>query len=351
MEVLDNKCPACGANIKFSANEQKWVCEYCGSQFTLEEMQKYKNSSSEKVNQKTVDEKTKKVEKADVFRCKNCGAEIIASENTTATFCVYCGSTAILKDRIEDSRVPDFIIPFQKVKEDAVSSFEKLVKLKPLVPKAFKNKNNINKITGIYIPFWAYDFDVDGTAEFNATDVHTWSDRKNQYTKTDQFTVLCSGFMHYDKVLADGSSRFPDDLMDSLEPFEFNDLVSYNHAYLSGFLSEKYDVVEDIAIERAQGRTRNTSISLLQRSVRHQSSSLKKDNLIIEEKESNYLLLPVFMVTIQYKDKNYIFAMNGQTGKIVGELPLGIKEMIFWSILIYILCFIIVLLLYLGGII
>ena len=351
LDALDHKCPSCGAAIKFSPKEQKWVCEYCASKFTLAEMKKHKNASSDSLNQKSKEKKSDKVEEADVYRCKSCGAEIIADVNTTATFCVYCGNTAILKEKIQNSRVPDLIIPFQKVKEDAMTAFEKLVKHKPLVPKSFKSKKNIEKITGFYITFWAYNFDVNGTAEFNGTDIHTWSDFRNRYTKTDRYKVICDGSMYYDKVLADGSSRFSDDLMDSLEPFEYKDLTSYNHAFLSGFLSEKYDVLEDDAELRAKTRVEKTSITLLQEAVRHQQTTLIEHNLSIKKEKSSYILLPVFMVNIKYHDKIYTFAMNGQTGKIVGELPLGLKEILLWSIGIFLVCFIICILLYLGGII
>ena len=152
MEALDHKCPSCGAVLKFSPKKQKWVCEYCGSEFTLEEMQQHKNASSEEVNQKSSEKKKRKVEEADVYRCKSCGAEIIADANTTATFCVYCGNTAILKEKIQDSRVPDFIIPFQKVKEDAMNAFEKLVKHKPLVPKSFKSNSSITAPVSSFVP-------------------------------------------------------------------------------------------------------------------------------------------------------------------------------------------------------
>ena len=343
--AVDYKCPSCGATIPFSPEKQKWVCSYCGSEFTLEELQKSQKKS-------VVEEKKEiKVEDADIYRCQSCGAEIIADENTTATFCVYCGNTAILKDRIHNSRVPDLIIPFQKVKDDATKAFEKVVKHKPLVPKAFKTKDNIQKITGIYIPFWAYDFQVSGTVEFNATDVHTWTDFRNQYTKTDGFSVVCEGNMDYDKVLADGSSRFPDDLMDSLEPFDFQGLVSYNQAFLAGFFSEKYDVDEDKAVERAQRRAVNTSVSLMRETVNHQSCALLDNQLNVQKQKVYYILLPVWMVNTKYRDKTYTFAMNGQTGKIVGDLPLGRKEVVVWSLVIYLICFIIFLLLFLGGII
>lgn len=351
MEALDNRCPSCGAGIHFSAKEQKWVCEYCGSKFSLEEMQQYKNASSKEVNLSESEKVNVKVEDADVYRCKSCGAEIIADSNTTATFCVYCGNTAILKERIQDSRVPDFIIPFQKVKADATQSFEKLVKHKPLVPKDFKSKKNIEKITGIYIPFWAYDFHVSGTAEFRGTDIQTWRDFRNRYTKTTLFSVVCDGDMSYNKVLADGSSRFSDDLMDSLEPFEYKDLIPYNHAFLSGFLSEKYDVSEQEAQKRATERTEKTSVALLQDTVKHQKSTLLKHNLSVQKRKSNYILLPVFMVNIKYRDRMYMFAMNGQTGKIVGDLPVGVGETIVWGISIFVLCLVVCILLYLGGII
>ena len=318
MEALDHKCPSCGAVLKFSPKEQKWSCDYCGSKFSLEELQKYKNASSVEVNQK----KDVKVEQADVYRCSSCGAEIIADENTTATFCVYCGNTAILKERIQNSRVPDYIIPFQKVKEDATSAFLQLVKHKPLVPRTFKSRKNIDKITGVYIPFWAYDFDV-----------------------------VCEGSMNYDKVLADGSSRFSDELMDSLEPFDYTSLTEYNHAFLSGFLSEKYDVLETQAIERARNRTLNTTVSLLQDKIRHQSITPVDNNISLKNVHSNYILLPVFMVNIKYHDKMYTFAMNGQTGKIVGCLPLGVKEVILWSCGIFLLCLAVCIALYFGGVI
>ena len=157
--------------------------------------------------------------------------------------------------------------------------------------------------------------------------------------------------MHYDKVLADGSSRFPDALMDSLEPFQYKDLIPYNHAFLSGFLAEKFDVLEDTAIERAKERTMNTSVSLLQEEVRHQTSMLASNNLTLNKAHSDYIMLPVFMVNIKYRDKMYTFAMNGQTGKIVGDLPLGRKEVILWTLLILVLSSLVFILLFIGGII
>lgn len=343
MEALDNKCPACGAKIDFNPVNQKWDCIYCGSSFSLEEMQKHNNASTEEVN----DKETAKVEhnnEMDVYRCKNCGAEIMADETTVATFCVYCGSTAILKDKINASKIPNFIIPFKNEKKDAIEAFKNLTKRKPLTPRCFKSPKNIEKVTGVYIPFWAYDLEASGTVEFIGKDYKHWHDEEYYYTKTNKYEVKKSGKFDFDKVLADASSRFSDDLMDSLEPFDYNQLTEYNHAYLAGFLADKYDVSEETGLERVSGRTNDTAVNLIKDTVHHESVSVKNNQLSVRQKKAYYLLLPVWMVSIKYKEKNYIFAMNGQTGKIIGDIPIGIKEAIIWAISIFVVLFILALL-------
>lgn len=348
MSVLDNKCPGCGAKITFNPKNQMWDCEYCASKFTLEQMQQYNNASSVKANTQ-VEKPIKKLETMDVYRCKNCGAEIMADETVTATFCLYCGSTAILKEKIDDGIAPNLIIPFKKVKEDAVLAFKKLLKGKVLTPKEFKDIKNIDKITGVYIPFWAYDLVADGYMHFISKDVHRWSDYDYDYAEIKKYRVQMYGNFKYDKVLADASSRFNNDLMDSLEPFDYKALTEYNHAYLSGFLAEKYDVSEDDGLVRAKERTMKTCTAMVENKVRHQTNVLESNDLEIRKADSNYIMLPVWMVNIKYKGKMHTFAMNGQTGKIVGDIPVGIKEAVMWFIIIFIAAFLILtVVMYLG---
>lgn len=342
MSVVDNKCPACGAKITFNPKNQKWDCEYCGSKFTLEEMQQHNNASSEEANKVKSDVKEEKINGLDVYRCKNCGAEIVADENTTATFCVYCGSTAILKSKIDKGVVPSFVIPFKNVKDDAIKAFKDVTKGKILMPKAFKDEKNIQKITGVYIPFWAYDFTGNGEMSFNASDVRHWSDTRYHYTETRNYKSTVSGHLEYEKVLADASTRFDDDLMDSLEPFDLKKLEKYNHAYLSGFLSEKYDVSEEDGVPRASQRAMNSSVSMLKSAVKHQMSTVADNNFNLKKTASNYILLPVWMVNIKYKEKMYTFAMNGENGKIVGNIPVDTGKAILVAIIVFIISFILV---------
>ena len=350
-EALDNKCPACGAKIKFNPKNQMWDCEYCGEKFTLEQMKEKQTAANEKSNtkDKIKAEKTKqKIEKGmDVYRCKNCGAELIAAENTTATFCVYCGSVAILKEKI-DMDAPKRIIPFKKEKESAIQAFKDLKKGRPLMPKIFNDPKNIEKITGVYIPFWFYDLNVKGTIDFNSTDIRTWSDSNYHYTETTTFLTTESADIEYNGVITDGSTHFDDDLMDSLEPFNYKDLEEYNHAYLSGFFAEKYDVTSDEAIKRATTRVINTTTNKAQVNVRHQTKIPISNTLKTTKLNDEYIMLPVWMVNINYKNKKYTFAMNGQTGKMVGDIPIDIPKAIIISIILFISIFVIIMLI-LGG--
>ena len=333
MEVLDNKCPNCNAKIAWNPKSQLFDCEYCGSKFTLEQMQQYNNASNEKANSDTVEKMD-----IDMYTCKNCGASVVADEQTTATSCVYCGSTTILKDRLSGALKPSKIIPFKKVKEDAILAFKGISKGKPFMPKLFNKQENIEKITGVYIPFWVYDCNLNGDMSCNCEDVRHWSTYDYSYTEIKKYSVVKNGKMQFYNVPVDGSTRFKDELMDSIEPFNFKELIDYNHAYLSGFLAEKYDVESEDAKTRAMDRINNTAIDTMKNSiVNHSNKVLNTNNMISNITKCDYILLPVWMVNIKYNNKMYSFAMNGQTGKLIGDIPLDKKKVAIWSILTFVI--------------
>ena len=226
--ALDNKCPACGAPILYKPNLKKWKCDYCKSEFTLEEMKKYNNASNEKNNIK--EEVKKEIQKENdntnyyEYNCKDCGAKIIADENTVATFCVYCGNTAILKEKLSGKFAPDMIIPFKNEKEKAIEAFKSLNKGRPLMPNFFNDEKNIEKIKGVYIPFWLYDVKVSGELDATSTTSTTWTVGDTVYTKTDTYRLEREGEMSFNKIPVDGSTRFDNDIMNTIEPFNYSEL-------------------------------------------------------------------------------------------------------------------------------
>ena len=332
--ALDNKCPSCGAPIKFNAETQNFKCEFCFSEYTLEEMQKYNNASNEEANKSEETIVSKDNANYVKYLCKNCNAEIIADENTASTFCVYCGNTAILKDKLSGEFAPSLIIPFKKTKKNAIEAFKSLKKGRTFVPKTFTSEQNIEKITGVYIPFWLYDVKVSGQLDAKSTNIISWTSGNYTYTKTDIYGLSSDGEMFYGKVPVDGSTRFDNDIMNSIEPFNYNELVKYNHAYLSGFLAEKYDINKEDAFGDAKDRTLKSTTNIMLSDMSAPGTKVITNNTLEPKVEKcEYALLPVFMVNVKYAGKYYTFAMNGQTGEFVGNIPLDKKKVLLYTLI------------------
>jgi len=335
--AIDHKCPNCDAVLKFNPHGGNWKCEYCRSEFNLDDLNKHeeKIKKEEKEVQKVINE-----EGLDVYTCNNCGASIVVDPNVSTTSCVYCKNTAILKDKLHGEFNPDFVIPFKYTKEDAIAAFKKLGKGKPLMPRAFNIKKNIKEISGIYIPFWLYDFDAAGEIDADCKRIATWRSGNYRYTKTDTYLATRGGNMNFEKVPVDGSKRFPNDIMNSIEPFDYNDLKAFNYSYLSGFLSEKYDMTSDEVIEEAIARAKNTFIEEMKKDIKGYNTVIPTTNSInLNNTKKQYVLLPVWMLNVKYRDKIHTIAMNGQTGKMVGNIPVDIKKAIFMWVLIFAISF------------
>ena len=330
-KVLDNKCPGCGAPIHFKPALGKFKCDYCEGEYTAEQLK-----DMDIINKEEVDA-TNYVN----YNCPDCGAQIITDENTAATFCVYCGNTSIIKNRLSGEFAPSKIIPFKMEKQKAIDAFKRLRKGRPLTPRSFTSEKNIEKIQGVYIPFWLYQVDVNGTIEATATRVKSWSSGDTHYTQTDYYNVIRTGTMTYNRVPVDGSTRFANDMMNTIEPFDYSKLIDYNHAYLSGFLAEKYDVNKDDAFKDAQMRTLNSTRDEMLNSMHgYSGKTIKKNDLISTQKNIEYALLPVWMVNVKYNDKYYLFAMNGESGKFIGNIPLDKKKTMILTITVFVISFI-----------
>ena len=327
MDVNSQKCMGCGATLKYTPATQNWKCEYCGAEYTISDIESFQEKSKLKAetnaNNVTIEDGKVSDKEYSSYLCKNCGAELITDENTVATSCVYCKSTAIINNRIKGVLLPNKLIPFTKTKEDAINAFKSCTKGKLFAPKAFSDMKNLQEVSGVYVPFWLYDSVVDADFEAKGTKVTSWTSGDYHYTKTDLYDVERTGNMEFEKVPADSSSKFEDDLMDSIEPYNYDDLKDFNEAYLSGFLAEKYDVSKEDASKRMEERVANTAIDECRKSASSYTTLTPHlQNVKITKGNISYVMLPVWMLNIKYSGKLYHFAMNGTTGKFIGEIPM-----------------------------
>ena len=332
--VLEYKCPCCDAPLKFDDTLQKMRCEFCDNEVTIEAVREYNDVGSDEEAQweePSAQWDSAEQESLQSFTCSACGGEIISDENTAATFCPYCENPTILPGRLSGGLKPDAVIPFKTSKEDAKSAFLKLCKGKPLLPKMFTEKQRIEMITGIYVPFWLYDCDCSMDAKFRATRIKTWSDSRYYYTKTEYYLLSRAAEASFSHIPMDGSKKLDDAIMESIEPFDYAQMVDFETAYLSGFFADKYDVQVDEGHSRIKERAQDTIYETIRQSCVGYSSLVPlSQNVHINHGKARYVLLPVWMLHTQYEGKTYVFAMNGQTGKMTGTLPVCKKRSAAW---------------------
>ena len=336
--VMEYNCPCCNAGLSFSGDSQQLSCEYCGTSFDIDAVRAFNESAAAQSNVEFQWEQNENTQWSDQeasgirsYICPSCGGEILSEESTAASFCPYCDNPTIMPAQVSGGLRPDAVIPFKTTKEDAQAAFLKLCKGKKLLPKFFTQQQRLEKITGMYVPFWLYDCSGKFEGTFNATRIHCWSDSEYDYTRTDHYLLKRSAQAGFSGIPMDGSSKMDDEFMESIEPYDYRDLVDFDTAYLSGYLADKYDVESDAGKERIQERVSNSIDEQIQPSLAGYATVVPASrNLQIEHGKVRYILLPVWMLNTRYKDKIYTFVMNGQTGKMIGNLPVCKKQCWKW---------------------
>ena len=337
-QISEYKCPSCTGPLRFDAATGKLTCDYCGSSYPVEEIEAlYAKKDEEAVNAEskyTEEEKSARfgesAQNLMVYSCPSCGAELITDPTTAATSCPYCGNNTIIPSQYTEEFAPDYVIPFKVTKEQAIAGLQNHYKGKKLLPKVFTQKNHIEEIKGVYVPFWLYNAHADASMVFEGETVSSVT-TKNEIIETHtDYELVREGSVEFDKIPVDGSKKMPDDYMDSIEPFDYSDLKPYSNAYLPGFLADKYDVSEEECKVRSDKRCRESVDNLFRQSCSMYSGVLRRSgNIDVKMGKAKLALLPVWLLSTKYDNQNYLFAMNGQTGKMVGDLP--ISKSAYWK--------------------
>ena len=331
MSVLQQyKCPCCDGAIEFDAGLQKMKCPYCDTEFELETLQSYdaelRGQPQDNMTWDTAagQEWTPgESEGLRLYTCNTCGGEIVADETTGATECPFCGNPVVMTGQFAGDLKPDLVIPFKVDKKAAMEALQNHYKGKVLLPKVFKDQNHIKEVKGLYVPVWLFDTDADAHVRYKATRTRHWSDSNYNYTETSYYAVVRAGGIGFENVPVDGSTKMDDALMESIEPFHIGDAVDFQTAYLSGYLADKYDVTAEASIERANERVKKSTEDAFRGMVQGYDSVITENmGIHLQNGTARYALFPVWLLNTKWKGTQYTFAMNGQTGKLVGDLPM-----------------------------
>ena len=329
------KCPNCDGGIEFSSGEQKMKCPYCDSEFEIESLMAYQAELDKQYEDDMTwdtggnEWQAGEADGLRVYCCNSCGGEVVADETTGATECPFCGNPVIMTGQFAGSLRPDLVIPFQMDKKAAMTILLNHYKGKVLLPKVFKDENHVKEVKGIYVPVWLFDADADAHVQYKTTRIRHWSDSNYRYTETNHYMVTRAGDIGFQHVPVDGSSKMDDTLMESIEPFDIRGAVDFRTAYLSGYLADKYDVDAAASIGRANERIKRSTEEAFAATVTGYNTVVPvSSNIKLNNSKAKYALFPVWMLNTQWKGKKFTFAINGQTGKIAGDLPMDMGA--FW---------------------
>ena len=339
--LQEYKCPCCGGAIEFDSSLQKMKCPYCDTEFDMETLASY--DAGLKDEQDSMEWETSaggewQEGEANGLRsyiCRSCGGEIVGDANTAATSCPFCGNPVVMMGQFSGALRPDFVIPFKLDKNAAKAGLQKHLTGKRLLPKIFKDQNHIDEIKGVYVPFWLFDTDADARVRYRTTKLRCWSDSEYNYTETSHFLVHRGGSVGFEHVPVDGSSRMADDLMESIEPYDFSDAGGFQTAYLAGYFADKYDVGADESIERANERVKKSAEEAFASTVEgYDTVTAESSSVQLHGGKAKYALYPVWILNTTWKGQKYTFAMNGQTGKFVGDLPVDKAAARRWKLIL-----------------
>lgn len=318
MATTSYKCLNCGAGIHYKPDIKKFKCDFCLSEY--DEVDLLEGHSHAPIGE----------EKAlGGYTCKSCGAEVVTDETTTSTFCYYCHNPVIISQRLKGEFLPNKIIPFKIDKDQAKEIFLKWVGRKRFIPDDFTSSSQLEKITGIYLPYWWVDYvaDVDYLGE--GRNIRVWRAGDLEYTETKKYEIVRRGKIDMNNVSELAFTKINKDLLNGIAPYDESEAIPFSKPYLSGFFAEQYDLGKEKIEPSIKNQVNQYYNNLIRDSIQgYNSTRTIKNQIDIEAKSWNYTLLPAWILTYLYNGRTYVFAVNGQNGRAYGELPLSRRRML-----------------------
>ncbi|MDI9498879.1 MAG: hypothetical protein QM270_10415 [Bacillota bacterium] len=345
------KCPNCGAGIAYQPDVGAYRCDFCRSSFTTAEMNELtakRNLSQQRHEDIASRPAGSGVDQAHIhgYNCQSCGAQVVTTDTTTATFCYYCHNPVIITGRLHGDFLPDQMIPFRISREQAEESFKKWTGSKRLLPDDFTSASTLEKLTGLYLPYWYTNAHCDIKYQGTSVSSRTWTSGDIEYTETTTRRHVRYGDVELRDVGMVAFSKFDEDLLNGISPYSMDDAEAFQMPLLSGYLSESFDRSRDDMTEPMNQQAGSHANAVLNQSLSPYIVRDEQRDITVFLGDWLYTLLPTWVLTYNYNKHTYVYAVNGQTGQTYGELPLDRRKL---AILSGIIAAVVLVLLLVGG--
>ena len=309
-------CPNCGGNLRFDIRTQQLGCAYCQTQV---DVYSFEDNTPATEKQTEFD--------ATVFSCPQCGGEILSTDTSAAEFCSFCGASTILHSRLSKEKRPSYIIPFQKTKEDCKQAYGALMKKAIFAPDALKNPKHIDGFRGIYMPYWTFHLTQEGSFSLNGST----SKRRGDYIYTDHYRLSGEIDAYYKGLSYDASSSFDDHISEKIAPYDVKGMKAFTPAFLSGFYAD----TADVDAQTYENEAKNIAIENSTNAIYQEFSGVRLESLLTPDalqtqvKEVDRTMFPVWFMSYRNAGRVAYATVNGQTGKVVTDLPVDPQK--YWT--------------------
>lgn len=353
MAVVTYKCPHCDAGLTFDPASGSFHCEYCGGNFSEEELAALQPDSEEERKDETGgafvqegdsaqsrdtdhpfftqepeddEQAAQRHEQAAagavIYSCPSCGAQIVTDETTAATYCYYCHNPVVLAGKLSGEFAPDMVVPFAIDRDKAVAEFLNWTRKCKFIPRAFFNKKQIEKLTGVYMPYWAANCELDGGMTMNGTRSSSHRSGNIEHIETRHYKLVREGEFSFQDMTFNALKTADSKFTSEIQPFDLSQAKEFSMPYLQGFQAQKRDLDKKDVQPVLEQDVRKYTEDMLKLSASEYILSNVQSHMQLKRTDYRYVLLPVWMLTYQGHDKkHYYYAMNGQTGKVCGKLP------------------------------
>jgi len=334
MAVGTFACTSCGADLKYKPGTQHLNCAYCGAENDIPQME---TDVEELDFHKYLAQKSETEESitAKFVKCDNCGASSSLEPNVTSSNCPYCSTPLVIEQAHDESVIqPKSLLPFKLDKQEAKGEFSKWVSKLWFAPNDLKKATlNFDHLKGVYIPYWTYDTDTYSNYVgqrgdyYYVTESYTTTENGKSVSKTRQVRKTrwshSSGRVQkfFDDILTVATRSLPEKYIYKLEPWDLENIVPFDRSYLSGFITEKYQIDLAEGFDIAKGIADPQIRRLVRRDIGGDEQRIISLNTSYKDITFKHLLLPVFVCAYLFKGKLYQFLVNGRTGEVQGQRP------------------------------
>lgn len=327
-------CVECGADLKFKPGTTDLTCEYCGakneiptSEVEIQELDFHEHFEKGSAEQEQME--------ISLVKCDTCGAESSLEPNITSSSCPYCATPLIISNAHSESIFqPKSLLPFKLDKKEAIEAFKAWINKLWFAPNVLKKAVlSFDHFKGIYLPFWTFDSDTKTNYtgqrgdHYYVSESYTATEDGKSVTKTRQVQKTrwhsASGQINhaFDDVLVPASESLPQKQVKELEPWDLENLVPFNKKFLSGFITEKYQVNLENGYDKARVDMENDITTYINRDIGGDVQRIHTRNTQYSNVTFKHILLPAYVSAYKFKDKLYRFMVNARTGEVQGERP------------------------------